>query len=343
VAGSGGTGLTSQATTGAAPGEARSLVIRFDDNRLVPLLYGGYDENLARIEQTLGVTLSSRGNQVTVTGPADAAATAATALRALYRRLERGLPVDRGEVDAAVRLAAEGDAGAPGGTAEDVAIRLPRRLITPRSAGQRRYVRALMDSDLVFALGPAGTGKTYLAVAMAVAMLSTGRIDRIILCRPAVEAGERLGFLPGDLREKIDPYLRPLFDSLYDMLPADQVARRLSTGEIEVAPLAFMRGRTLSNAFIILDEAQNTSRVQMKMILTRMGENARMAVTGDLSQIDLPRDTESGLRHAVRMVGHITGVTMVRFSDADVVRHALVSEIVRAYEAEERAGTPEEP
>ena len=214
-------------------------------------------------------------------------------------------------------------------------IRTPKRHISPRSPGQQRYIRALLDRELVFGLGPAGTGKTYLAVAMAVSMLTAGRVDRIVLSRPAVEAGERLGFLPGDMKDKIDPYLRPLY---YDMQPPDQVDRRIATGEIEVAPLAFMRGRTLSNAYVILDEAQNATPVQMKMFLTRLGENARMVVTGDLSQIDLPRGTTSGLRHAVQTLDGVDGVGTVTLNAADIVRHELVSRIVSAYEAVEDDG-----
>jgi phosphate starvation-inducible PhoH-like protein len=220
--------------------------------------------------------------------------------------------------------------------ADGTAVRTQRRLVSPRTPVQAAYLRALRDSDMVFALGPAGTGKTYLAVAVAVAMLAKGTVDRIVLSRPAVEAGERLGFLPGDLREKIDPYLRPLYDALYDMLPAEQVMKRLSTGEIEVAPLAFMRGRTLSNSFVIVDEAQNTTPVQMKMLLTRLGENSRMAVTGDLSQIDLPGGVRSGLRDAIDVLARVDGISFIWFTDADVVRHPLVSRIVRAYDERDR-------
>jgi phosphate starvation-inducible PhoH-like protein len=216
------------------------------------------------------------------------------------------------------------------------AIRTTKRLIIPRSPIQKDYLTALGRHELVFGLGPAGTGKTYLAVAMAVSMLLEGRVDRIILSRPAVEAGERLGFLPGDMREKIDPYLRPLYDALYDMLPAERVAKGLESGEIEVAPLAFMRGRTLSNAYVILDESQNTSPVQMKMLLTRLGENSRLAVTGDLSQIDLPIGVPSGLRHALDILDGTEGIAFIRFGEADVVRHPLVTKIVRAYAQHEQ-------
>ena len=226
---------------------------------------------------------------------------------------------------------------------EDAAFRTRKRRIAARSPGQAAYIKALRESDLVFGLGPAGTGKTYLAVAAAVDLLMTGRVERIILSRPAVEAGERLGFLPGDLRDKVDPYLRPIFDALNDMLPADQLARRLGTGEIEVAPIAFMRGRTLARAFVILDEAQNTTPVQIKMFLTRLGEGSRMVVTGDPSQVDLPPGTRSGLAEALETLQSVDGISIVRFSDRDVVRHEFVARIVRAYEARERAARAAEP
>ena len=321
---------------------AEPLVLRFADNRLLPLLFGEYDRNLARIEQSLGVRLSSRGNRVSVSGSSDAVEMAQSALNALYRRLERGLPVDAAEVDAAIRMAGvRATEGAHGREPDELAIHTPRRHITPRSAGQADYMRALADGQMVFGLGPAGTGKTYLAVATAAAMLISGRVDRIILSRPAVEAGERLGFLPGDLREKIDPYLAPLYDALYDMLPADQVVNRLNSGEIEVAPLAFMRGRTLSHAYVILDEAQNATRIQMKMFLTRLGEGSRMAITGDPSQVDLPPGSVSGLMHAVGTLKDIEDVRIIRFTDADVARHSLVTQIVRAYDADDRRAAAE--
>ena len=313
--------------------------LEFDDNRLLPLLFGEYDQNLARIEQQLGVSLVSRGNQLAISGPPDSVDAARETLNALYQRLKHGQSVDRNDVDAVLRMArsADGDGnlfdrlGADG-----TAVRTQRRLVSPRTPVQAAYLRALRDSDMVFALGPAGTGKTYLAVAVAVAMLAKGTVDRIVLSRPAVEAGERLGFLPGDLREKIDPYLRPLYDALYDMLPAEQVMKRLSTGEIEVAPLAFMRGRTLSNSFVIVDEAQNTTPVQMKMLLTRLGGSSRMVVTGDLSQIDLPGGVRSGLRDAIDVLARVDGISFIWFTDADVVRHPLVSRIVRAYDERDR-------
>ena len=317
--------------------EGGRVHMQFDDNSLLPQLYGERDEHLGRIERQLGVSLVSRGNRVAISGPSARTDVARTALAALYERLKRGLEVDPGAVDAALRLATDrtGHRGAELWGESDE-IRTRKRRISARSANQAAYIRALRERELVFGLGPAGTGKTYLAVATAVDMMMSGAVERIVLSRPAVEAGVRLGFLPGDLREKVDPYLRPLYDALYDMLPGEQVMKRLNSGEIEVAPLAFMRGRTLANAFVILDEAQNTTPVQMKMFLTRLGENARMAVTGDLSQIDLPPGAQCGLRDAVDTLTGVEGVAMIEFNDADVVRHALVSRIVRAYDQRER-------
>ena len=306
--------------------------LAFGDNGLLTALYGDHDRHLARIEQQLGVSIASRGNRVAVAGPARSADTAVGVLNQLYGRLKGGLAVGPAEVDAALRLAAMPEDG-PAPPSPAIEIKTPKRRITPRSRNQARYLRTLRERELVFALGPAGTGKTYLAVAMAVSMMEAGRVDRIVLSRPAVEAGERLGFLPGDLREKVDPYLRPLYDALYDTMPTEKANRRLASDDIEVAPLAFMRGRTLSDAFVILDEAQNATRVQMKMLLTRLGENARMVVTGDLSQIDLPDGQTSGLAHALGVLDGIEGIGTVRFTDVDVVRHELVARIVRAYDA----------
>ena len=328
--------MSQQATSGDP---VSPLSLEFEDNQLLPALFGDFDRHLARIEQVLGVTVASRGNNVIITGDAATADIARMALESLYQRLTEGLDVAIAEVDAAIRLARSAAESAGAGVAElgagKLVIRTPKRHISARSPGQQRYIRALMDNELAFGLGPAGTGKTYLAVGMAVSMLTSGRVDRIILSRPAVEAGERLGFLPGDMRDKIDPYLRPLYDALYDMMPPEQVDRRLETGEIEVAPLAFLRGRTLSNAYVILDEAQNATPVQMKMFLTRLGENARMVVTGDLSQIDLPRGVTSGLRHAIQTLEGVPGVEAIQLRAEDVVRHELVSRIVSAYEAVE--------
>ncbi|WP_339714008.1 PhoH family protein [uncultured Sneathiella sp.] len=316
-----------------------STILEFDDNHLLAQLVGEHDRYLARIEQALDVSVASRGNKMAVSGSKSAQATAKTVLLDLYERLKKGLDVTEGEVDGAIRMA--GDAPARDGSRGSVSsgadmIVTKRRRITPRSTNQAGYVKSLRTHELVFGLGPAGTGKTYLAVANAVAMLIENKVDRLILARPAVEAGEKLGFLPGDMRDKIDPYLRPLYDALYDMLPAEEVVKRLENGEIEVAALAFMRGRTLSNAAIILDEAQNTTPVQMKMLLTRMGENSRMAVTGDLSQIDLPLGMRSGLHEAVDILQGVKGVDFINFGESDVVRHPLVTRIVRAYGEHDR-------
>lgn len=314
--------------TGAAP-----IELSFDDNGCVQMLVGPGSQNLARIEQLLGVVVRQRGNQFRVTGPASHADAARKALVGLYGKIERGQAVEMGDVDAAVRFAEEGERDGPDLFGEEaLAIRTRKRHVAPRSANQAQYLRLLKERDLTFALGPAGTGKTYLAVAAAVEMLTLGKVDRIVLSRPAVEAGERLGFLPGDVREKVDPYLRPLYDALYDMMPGEQVARRLTSGEIEIAPLAFMRGRTLANACVIVDEAQNTTPMQMKMLLTRLGENSRMVVTGDLTQIDLPSHVTSGLRDALDVLEGMQGVVTIHFSHGDVVRHELVARITRAYD-----------
>ena len=322
------------------PGAAADspVLLQFDDNNLLPPLYGEHDQHLTRLEAQLGVRLAARGNRISISGPADAVRAAELALTALYERLRKGLEVSDGEVDAAVRMVLQTPAGAAVADihAEDLTIVTRKRRLSPRSPNQVVYMRALRSRELVFAIGPAGTGKTYLAVAMAVSLMMEGRVERIILSRPAVEAGEHLGFLPGDLRDKVDPYLRPLYDALFDMLPAEQVTSRLSNGEIEVAPLAFMRGRTLRNAFVILDEAQNTTPVQMKMFLTRLGENSRMVVTGDPSQVDLPKGQPSGLRDAVELLSGMDPVALVRFTNTDVMRHSLVTRIVRAYEARDR-------
>ncbi len=302
----------------------------FEDNAVLVELYGVHDRNLARIEQLAEVQLRARANQVEITGEADDVAAAHKALTSLYERLKRGLTVEMADVDAAIRFARSGVAG------EDAGIRTRKRTINARSPGQRDYLEALRERDMVFALGPAGSGKTYLAVAWGVSLLLAGKVERIVLSRPAVEAGERLGFLPGDMREKIDPYLRPLYDALHDMLPAELIAKRMEAGDIEIAPLAFMRGRTLSHCYVILDEAQNTTPMQMRMFLTRLGEGSRMIVTGDPSQTDLPSGQKSGLNDAVETLSHIEGIRFVRLSSKDVVRHDLVTRIVDAYDARDR-------
>jgi len=317
------------------PAEQATLTLAFDENRLLSELFGKHDEHLALIEERLGIEVTPRGNRVALQGPAPAIEVGRQVLLSLFDKLRRGARIDLGEVEGQIRLtqartAADVQTG-------DVSIRTKRKVINPRSPTQRLYMAAIRNNELVFGVGPAGTGKTYLAVAAAAASLAAGEVDRIILSRPAVEAGERLGFLPGDMKEKVDPYLRPLYDALYDMLPANLVARGLTDGTIEIAPLAFMRGRTLQNAFIILDEAQNTTPQQMKMFLTRLGERSRMVVTGDPSQVDLPRGIRSGLVDALKLLDGIEGISQVRFSRDDVVRHALVARIVDAYDRDGRS------
>ena len=318
------------ASTSEASG-GKSVTLQFGDNLLLPLLLGDHDRHMVRIEQAMGVRLSCRGNRVAITGDTVRVEAARGILQDLWRKLERGESVGRGEVESAIRMAEpETDPRLP--LSDMPAIRTRRGAVGPRSPGQVGYMEALTNHEMVFGVGPAGTGKTYLAVAQAVAMLQAGKVDRIVLSRPAVEAGERLGFLPGDLKEKVDPYLRPLYDALHDMMPADQVIRRMTNGEIEVAPLAFMRGRTLAHCFAILDEAQNTTAMQMKMFLTRMGEGTRMVITGDLTQVDLPSGVTSGLRDALDTVEGVQGIRVVRFDNRDVVRHPLVARIVDAYD-----------
>jgi phosphate starvation-inducible PhoH-like protein len=317
--------------------------LEFDDNLLLPALYGERDQHLDRIERQLGVSLVPRGNRLSIAGPASATEIVRLALTRLYERLKHGQEIDIAAVEAALRLAqAEIDDKSPSLWREDAGFRTRKRRIAPRTAGQALYVKAMREHELVFGLGPAGTGKTYLAVAAAIDLLMAGKVERIILSRPAVEAGERLGFLPGDLRDKVDPYLRPIFDALNDMMPADQLQKRLGSGEIEVAPIAFMRGRTLAHAFVILDEAQNTTPVQMKMFLTRLGEGSRMVVTGDPTQVDLPAGTRSGLADALEALRGVEDVAIVHFTQKDVVRHQLVARIVGAYEARDRAARGEQ-
>jgi phosphate starvation-inducible protein PhoH and related proteins len=316
-------------------GRAR-LELEFDQPYLLGPLFGDYDRHLVMIEDRLGVNVSARGNRVMIEGEPDAAARAREVLTGLYNRLDQGQDVDAAAVEAVIGMAAQpaldGIINEEVSSPPRVMIRTRKKTIVPRSPVQTVYMEALGRDDMIFALGPAGTGKTYLAVAQAVQMLITGQVDRLILSRPAVEAGERLGFLPGDMKEKVDPYLRPLYDALYDMLPTEQVERRITSGEIEIAPIAFMRGRTLNDAFIILDEAQNTTPQQMKMFLTRFGMRARMVICGDPNQTDLPRGVESGLADAVAKLEGIPKLSMVRFGASDVVRHPLVGKIVEAYE-----------
>lgn len=290
-----------------------------------------------QIENRLGVYISARGNRVLIEGPEDSVARARDVLKGMHQRLLSGQDLDSGAVESLIAMSVEPTlegiiTGAPGG-APPIMIRTRKKTIIPRSPTQIDYMKALISNDVIFALGPAGTGKTYLAVAQAVAQLISGSVQRLILSRPAVEAGERLGFLPGDMKEKVDPYLRPLYDALYDCMPPEQVERRMASGEIEIAPIAFMRGRTLADAFVILDEAQNTTPAQMKMFLTRFGQNSRMVICGDPKQVDLPGGVgASGLNDAVQRLEGVEGIATVRFSTADVVRHPIVGRIVEAYE-----------
>jgi phosphate starvation-inducible PhoH-like protein len=319
--------------------------IEFDEQTVLGALFGQFDTNLVLIENRLGVFISARGSKVLVEGPDDAVARARDVLRAMYSRVLSGQEIDAGAVDAMIAMSIEPTLeGIITGDAMQnppILIRTRRKTIAPRSKTQIDYMRALIRDDVIFALGPAGTGKTYLAVAQAVAQLMNGSVQRLILSRPAVEAGERLGFLPGDMKEKVDPYLRPLYDALYDCMPPEQVERRMASGEIEVAPIAFMRGRTLADAFVILDEAQNTTPAQMKMFLTRFGQNSRMVICGDPRQVDLPGGVAgSGLADAVRRLEGVDGIGTVRFGVADVVRHPIVGRIVEAYEGEDALPGP---
>jgi phosphate starvation-inducible PhoH-like protein len=324
-----------------ADSSTQQIDLVFDNNRLASALYGEFDQNLALIEKRLGVDARARGNVVTLAGPPAALALARRVLESLHDRLLEGHDVMQGDVEGAIRMAEAEEAELPLVTQDESGrVRLARiatrkKSVVARTPMQDAYIRAMDRCELVFGLGPAGTGKTYLAVAFASAMLERGDVERIILSRPAVEAGERLGFLPGDMREKVDPYLRPLYDALYEMMPADRVERGLSSGVIEVAPLAFMRGRTLARAAIILDEAQNATTMQMKMFLTRLGEASKMVVTGDPTQIDLPPGQLSGLNEATRILDGVSGISIIRFTGADVVRHPLVQRIVDAYERDE--------
>ncbi len=326
------------ALPGVEEAETTQTVLAFDDNRLASALFGQYGQNLALIERRLGVIADQRGNHVTIEGPQEACEQARRVLESLYEQLKRGSDLLSGDVEGAIRVAlAQGslfDFDAESSRASEE-INLRKRPVRARSAGQDAYIRALRHHPLVFGAGPAGTGKTWLAVAHAVALFERKEVDRIVLSRPAVEAGERLGFLPGDMREKVDPYLRPIYDALFDLMDARIVERALQTGEIEIAPLAFMRGRTLSNAAVILDEAQNTTSMQMKMFLTRLGENSRMTITGDPTQVDLPPGQTSGLAEATGLLAGVEGIGHVTFTTADVVRHELVARIVDAYD---RAG-----
>ena len=315
--------------------ESQELVLEPADNARLANLCGQFDEHLRHIEQRLGVEIKNRGNHFRLHGPAEALGSAGRVLAQLYALAEsEALTPQR------VHLALQESsmASSEEGSGHEVQVKTRRGLIRGRGPNQQRYLSSMQEQDLVFGIGPAGTGKTYLAVASAVQALEQDEVRRIVLVRPAVEAGERLGFLPGDMSQKIDPYLRPMYDALYEMLGFDRVARLIERNVIEIAPLAFMRGRSLNESFVILDEAQNTTVEQMKMFLTRLGFGSRSVVTGDITQTDLPKDRASGLRHAADVLKNVEGVNFVFFTARDVIRHPLVQRIVKAYEAHEGAG-----
>jgi len=335
---------------------ATEVLLSFDDNRLASLVFGHYDQNLAHLERRLGVVINPNGNHATIKGPRETAEQAGRVLKTLYARAKTGAPVTLGEVDGAIEESNVQRSLFPsdnaGKTSFDAVVTRKRGPVRARNAAQDAYLRQLKRNELVLAEGPAGTGKTWLAVGHAVSLLEQGTVERMVLSRPAVEAGERLGFLPGDMREKVDPYLRPIYDALNDFMEARHVERALQTGMIEIAPLAFMRGRTLTNAVVLLDEAQNATSMQMKMFLTRLGEGSRMIITGDPSQIDLPPGQRSGLVEAVKLLKDVEGVGYARFEEGDVVRHELVRRIVTAYESaarrereafEQRQAAPAQP
>ncbi|MFP3383574.1 PhoH family protein [Tritonibacter scottomollicae] len=325
---------------------APEVLLEFPDNRLLIELCGEFDRHLAEIEQRLGVQIIRRGNQLIVHGDPELCQQAAELLSLLYERLESGRPVEREDIDRELRLDRSDEEAAASGpdsqmemfTGGKVEIKTRKKLVEPRTDAQKAYVKNLYENEMAFGIGPAGTGKTYLAVAVGVSMFIQGHVDKIILCRPAVEAGERLGFLPGTQEEKVDPYMQPLYDALNDFLPGKQLAKLKEEKTIEIAPLAFMRGRTLSNAYVVLDEAQNATTMQMKMFLTRLGEGSRMVITGDRTQVDLPRGVQSGLQDAERLLAPIPKISFNYFTAKDVVRHPLVAAIIEAYDKDEMTG-----
>ncbi|MBL4766743.1 MAG: PhoH family protein [Rhodobacteraceae bacterium] len=317
------------------PAVSDEMLVEFPENRLLIDLCGEHDKNLALIEQKLAVQINRRGNQLWILGDKDIQIRAADVLEALYTRLEAGRGVEPADIDRELRM----DVVRSGDQLEmfrggKVEIKTRKKLVEPRTDAQKAYVQSLFSNELVFGIGPAGTGKTYLAVAVGVSMFLNGQVDKIILSRPAVEAGERLGFLPGDMKDKIDPYMQPLYDALDDFFPSKQLAKLFEEKNIEIAPLAFMRGRTLSNAYVVLDEAQNATTMQMKMFLTRLGEGSRMVITGDRTQVDLPRGMPSGLADAERLLKSVSKISFNYFTSKDVVRHPLVAAIIEAYEAD---------
>jgi len=319
----------------------KDSLIEFPDNRLLIDLCGAYDQHLAAIEKALDVQIIRRGNQLAILGSAAGLDEVTEILKALYQRLEAGRTIEPGDIDRELRMQGDGENGVDRKvdqlemfSGEKFEIKTRKKIIEPRTDAQKAYVASLFSNELAFGIGPAGTGKTYLAVAVGVSMFIAGKVDKIILSRPAVEAGEKLGYLPGDMKEKVDPYMQPLYDALDDFIPSKQLARLFEEKQIEIAPLAFMRGRTLSNAFVVLDEAQNATSMQMKIFLTRLGEGSRMVITGDRSQVDLPRGVTSGLADAERLLHSIEKISFNYFTSKDVVRHPLVAAIIDAYEAD---------
>jgi phosphate starvation-inducible PhoH-like protein len=316
---------------------AREETIRFEDPTVLPALFGPHDAHLKALEKALGVAIRPGSGDARVSGDPIPVELAGKVLDGLYRVLRRGIPVAGNDVAAAIRIVSADRNADVSEVFQDVVFKSSRnRMITPKSVAQKRYLDAIRDFDIVFGVGPAGTGKTFLAMAMAVGFLLRKEVKRIVLARPAVEAGEKLGFLPGDMAEKVNPYLRPLHDALYTMLEYEQAAKLMERGTIEVAPLAFMRGRTLNDSFVILDEAQNTTSEQMKMFLTRIGFGSKAVITGDITQTDLPSGRVSGLNEAIGILDGVEGIRFCRFTEIDVVRHPLVQEIIKAYERFEK-------
>lgn len=312
--------------------ENTTINLNFNNNKILSELVGASDSNLSYIENRFGVSIAVRGNHISISGAERDVDYAKNTLHYVYAQINKGKIADNDLLENAIKIVKHSVTLTPHKTdISNTRIQTKKKMIFPRSENQALYLDQIQNKDLVFGVGSAGTGKTYLAVAVGISMLISGKVEKMILTRPAVEAGEKIGFLPGDMKEKVDPYLRPLYDAMYDMLPSEQVEKRINNGEIEIAPLAFMRGRTLSNAFIILDEAQNTSIMQMKMFLTRLGHNSKMVVTGDLTQIDLPKETDSGLNNAIDVLKNIQEIGFIQFNEADIARHPIVSKIVNAY------------
>jgi len=315
-----------------------SNILSFEDNEVVSSMCGELDNNLKLLEIEMGVSIVPRGNLISISGNESGVKKTGLVLEKIYQSAKNNNQIDYGELKGIINMTTneKSNKETSKNLVDSFFVKAGKKILKPRSETQKKYFELVKERQMVFCCGPAGTGKTFLAVAFAVSMLKGGQVEKIILSRPAVEAGERLGFLPGDLKEKIDPYLRPIYDALNEMLPVGEVIKKIESGQIEIAPIAFMRGRTLSNSFVILDESQNTTPIQMKMFLTRLGENSKMIINGDLSQVDLPSGTKSGLREAMNILKNIDDIGFIKFNDKDVVRNALVSKIVRNYEEYEK-------